>query len=339
MLPDWPRALGLPRRVGSIRSKPVDFQVYESLPFAASGDGEFVLLEVEKRELNTHDVVRRLARFADVAPRAVSYAGLKDRHAVTRQFFSVHLIRRREPDWAVLTNEKLTVLSAQRHHRKLRIGALAGNRFVITIRGLSKPLRDDDLAKLAEVGVPNYFGAQRFGHHGDNITAARAMFDGRRVDRARRSMLLSAARSLIFNDYLAQRVTDGSWNQYIPGDVLMLAGTGSHFVATENDDLDALRQRINEGDLHPGGPLFGKAGAGAVNEAAELEQTVFDQHQALCSGLLAAGLRLQRRALRLQPEELVGEPFGDDAYRVSFSLPAGCYATTVLRELVDSDSG
>ncbi|MDN5925146.1 MAG: tRNA pseudouridine(13) synthase TruD, partial [Xanthomonadales bacterium] len=214
-----------------LRTTPEDFRVDEILGYVASGEGEHVLLQVQKRGANTDWVARELARFAGVAPLAVGYAGQKDRHALTTQAFSVQLAGKPEPDWSQFPHAEVSVLSSTRHLRKIKRGALAGNRFELVLREVSgdHALAEQRLAAIAARGVPNYFGEQRFGRGGANVERALAMFAGKRVDRATRSMLVSAARSQIFNDVLAARVVDGSWDQALDGEIWSLAGSRSWF--------------------------------------------------------------------------------------------------------------
>ena len=228
---ELPRAYGGPVLRATLRATAEDFRVEEILGYDADGHGEHVLLWVEKRDANTDWVARELAKFAGVPPVAVGYAGLKDRHAVTRQTFSVQLAGKPDPDWSTLGCAGVAVLAATRHSRKLKRGALRGNRFVLTLRDVQgdPAAADALLAQIAARGVPNYFGEQRFGRAGNNVAQARAMFAGRRVERNQRSMLLSAARSQIFNDVLATRVERGVWDTALDGEIWSLAGSHSWF--------------------------------------------------------------------------------------------------------------
>ena len=344
-MPDYPdltvlpHAYGQPHSRGRLRATPEDFQVREELDFAPDGTGEHVWLWVRKRGANTDWVARQLARRAGVPPGAVSYAGLKDRHAVTEQWFSVHLPGKADPDWSTDPDSDFAVLEAARHSRKLRRGALRGNAFRIVVREL-----DGDPAELAArferiaaTGVPNYFGEQRFGREGGNLERAAAMFEGREKvrDRQQRGLYLSAARSALFNAVLARRVVEGSWNQALPGEVLMLAGSHSIFTMEEADDT--IRQRIAAFDLHPTGPLWGVGDLSSTGAARELETAVATMLPRFCDGLAAAGLKQERRALRLMVQDATLEWPEPGVAVLGFRLPAGAYATTVLREWIESD--
>ncbi len=339
MLPALAYAFGIPPVKGVVRSRPEDFFVDEVLGFDPDGEGEHVLLQIEKRNTNTQWLADQLARFVGIPKRDVSYAGMKDKHAVTRQWFSLGMAGAEEPDWDKLNSEDLRVLQHARHRRKLRRGTLRGNRFKLVIRDLHGDLGalETRLQHVADQGVPNYFGAQRFGHEGANLQQAEAMFQGRRIkDRHKRSLYLSAARSFLFNAVLSPRVARGDWNQAISGEVLMLAGTNSYFVP---ETIDAeITQRLTDFDIHPSGCLWGKGSSPAQGKAAELERHLAETHPLLCRGLEQAGLKQERRALRLPVAELRWElDAAANILVLQFFLPAGAYATTVLRELVQTD--
>ena len=332
-----PRAFGEAVLSAVIRSTPEDFFVEEIAGFEASGEGEHLLLTVEKRGLNTAAVARRLAEWAGLPEMAIGYAGLKDRHAVTRQRFSVHLPKRVAPDTAALQSDGLRVLDATWHNRKLPRGALAGNRFVLVLREV-RGERDAIEARLAQIaahGLPNWFGEQRFGRDGGNVEAALAMFAGRRVRREQRSILLSAARSELFNRVLAARLRDASWNTGLEGEVWMLAGSRSVFGPEPWNE--ALAERLARFDIHPSAPLWGAGGLRSTGECAELELGALSDDDALAmrAGLEQAGLKQERRALRLVADGLSVDWLGESTLRLCFSLPPGSYATALLQELGD----
>ena len=282
-------------------------------------------------------VAREIAHWAGVAEHAVDYAGLKDRHAVTRQRFTVWLPKKVAPDFDALQSDDLRVLDHAWHARKLPRGALAGNRFVLVLRDVEgqRDAIDARLQAIATQGVPNYFGEQRFGRGGNNVQQAVAMFAGRRVKREERSMLLSAARSELFNRVLAARVEAGTWNSALDGEVWMLDGSRSVFGPESlTDDLQA---RLDAFDIHPTGPLWGAGELRSSGIAREFELAALEGDSAsrLRGGLEHAGLKQERRALRLQPQALAWRWLDDAALELRFDLPPGCYATTVLRELGD----
>ena len=331
----FPRAHGAAVCGAAIRTSPEDFFVEEIASFEPSGSGEHLLLTVEKRGMNTAFAAKRIATWAGVAESAIGYAGLKDRHAVTRQRFSVWLPKKVAPDIAALQSDDLDVLEHAWHARKLPRGALAGNRFVLLLRDVSGDRAGIDarLAAIRARGIPNAFGAQRFGKEGGNLDKALAMFAGRRMRREERSLLLSAARSALFNDVLARRIADGSWDRGMEGEVWMLAGSHSVFGPEPLDD--ALRARVEAFDIHPTGPLWG---AGELRTSGELHASESAVASALADGRLAdglvrAGLRQERRALRIAVPGLEWEWRDAGSLQLAFRLPAGAYATALLHEL------
>jgi tRNA pseudouridine13 synthase len=336
LLPDWPRVQGQQEAIGIIRSCPEDFRVDEELGFEADGEGEHLLINLRKRNRNTDQVARELARHAGVRARDVSYCGLKDRVAVTTQWFSIWLPGKPDPDWSVVEDDDVQVISQARHRRKLPRGALRANRFTLVLRDIqgNRDALQQRLNTVKENGVPNYFGEQRFGRNGSNLQAAQAMFAGRKVkDKHLRGLYLSTARSFLFNEVLAERVRAANWNQVLPGEALMLAGSRSYFIANEIDD--EILRRHAEGDVLPSGPLWGRGELPSQLEAQELELSVLAGQTIFREGLEKAGLKQERRSLCLSVEDFQWQwlPEGEHL-QLQFSLPAGCYATSVLRELV-----
>lgn len=331
-----PFAYGAPQSRGVIRSVPEDFQVDEIPGFEPDGEGEHCLLQIQKRDSNTDWVAGQLARIAGVSRADVSYAGLKDRHAVTTQWFSVRMAGKPEPDWSRIGSEEYRVLNSTRHGRKLRVGALKGNQFKIVVRDFQGDQADLEsrLTTVAEQGIPNYFGEQRFGADDSNLASARALFSGelKRIKRQKRGFYLSAVRSFLFNQVLAARVDAGNWCTPLAGERMMLAGTRSSFLATEIDET--LRERHQQMDVHLSGPLWGRGEAMVAGEVAQLEGDVLAAHGFWREGLEQFGLKMERRALRVPVASLVWSVEGD-VLEMAFSLPKGCYATTVLRECLD----
>ena len=330
-----PRAHGAAVLTARMRSTPEDFVVAEIDAFPPTGTGEHLLLTVEKRGMNTAFAASRIAQWAGVPEMAIGYAGLKDRHAVTRQRFSVHLPKRVAPDIAALESPDLRVLAGSWHAKKLPRGALGGNRFELVLREIDgeRSAIDARLRAIADRGVPNYFGEQRFGRGGDNVAGALAMFAGRRMRREQRTMLLSAARSELFNRVLAARVDAGCWDIGLDGEVWMLDGSRSVFGPEPwTPDLQA---RLAAFDIHPTGPLWGRGATRATGDALALETAALSDGDGpdLQSGLEAAGLKQERRANRLRPGALRWEWRDGPALWLGFDLPAGCYATTVLHAL------
>lgn len=330
-LPVWATVYGAPSGQGKIRTVPDDFIVIENLAFEPSGEGEHAFLCIEKTGENTDYVARQLAKFAGVRQRDVSYAGLKDRHAVTTQWFSVWLPGKVDPDWREVETDNIKVLHTVRHARKLKRGVLSGNSFKLLIRDWQgdKAQTEQQLNAIKAGGIANYYGEQRFGHAGHNINKALALFAGAKVGREQRSMYLSAARSYLFNQILAARVTDKTWNQAQAGDYYVFDLGHSFFKAEQIDD-DIIR-RLDAKEIHPTGLLWGKGNA----ELSSIEQAVIAEHQALADGLVACGLEQDRRALRINVADLAWQFVDDTTLSLSFTLPAGSYATAVLREIIN----
>ena len=330
---DFPFAHGGPPLRGRLRASAEDFVVDEVLGFSADGAGEHALLQIEKRDANTEWVAQQLARFAGVAPMSVGYSGLKDRHALTRQAFSVHLPGRKDPDWQALDIEGVRIVEVSRHAKKLKRGVHRGNRFRIRLTDIEGDrekavLRMDEVAKC---GLPNYFGDQRFGRNGDNLRSAQALFAGARMGRSQRGFALSAARSYLFNLVLAHRVERKIWDQALQGEVWMLAGSHSIFGPQTIDD--DLRGRLATFDIDPTGALWGRGELRSSGEVAEIEAAVALAEATLADGLVANDLRQERRSLRLRASDSNHEWQQDGSLVLSFSLPSGTFATSVLREI------
>lgn len=305
-----------------------------------SGSGEHRWLWLEKTGANTEWAARQLAKACQVPPRQVGYAGLKDRHGITGQWFSVQLPRVSETETInAALPANLRVKESHWHHKKLRTGALQGNSFVITLRHVQgdRNAAEVILQQLKNKGFPNFFGRQRFGRSGENVQAAARAFTENRLPRQRhrRGLLLSAARSFLFNAMLARRVDDGSWSICQPGDVVQLNGSRSWFVlGGDTAEINETQQRLTAGDVHLTGALWGRGELPTQHRPARLEQAVAKKYHQLALGLEKAGLSLSRRPLRCLPEKLSWQwqPH-DNALQLAFSLPAGSYATELLAEL------
>jgi tRNA pseudouridine13 synthase len=333
----------LPGTGGILKASPADFVVEEIPAYQPCGEGEHLFLWIEKEDVAADALMRHLARALGIPREEIGVAGLKDRRAVTRQFVSVPA---RIGDRAASANtDAIRVLSAVRHTNKLKTGHLKGNRFSILLRE-TQPA--DEALKLAEavasrlraVGVPNYYGEQRFGIEGETAALGFALLRGEKSARdippVKRKFLLrlalSAAQSDLFNLALADRLRRGELRKVLAGDVMRKATTGGLFVA---EDLSVEQARLDAGETQVTGPLFGPkmprpqgepaAREAAVLAAADLPSDVFERYSKLTSGA--------RRPYLTTVPDLAASP--DSAgLRLTFTLPAGAYATVVLRELM-----
>ncbi|MDR9469215.1 tRNA pseudouridine(13) synthase TruD [Marinospirillum sp.] len=339
---ELPRAWPAPPWKGLYRCSPEDFQVEEELGFEPDGEGEHLFLWVEKTGTNTGFLAEELARRAAIPAKNVSFSGLKDRHAVTRQWFSLHLPGQADPELSQLNSDHWQVLKAVRHSKKLKRGVHRGNHFRLRIRIDQANASTGDWLEerwklLQEKGVPNYFGPQRFGQGGQNINRAlqwlTATGKRRKARRQDKSLWLSSLRSALFNLWLAEAIAKGDWNQALQGGCFNLAASRSRFSAGPEEVLEAIQARVDQLDLHPTGPLAGQGRPEVADQALEREQDFFTPWQELVELLANQGLHQERRSQRLVPEQT---SFVWEApwLTLGFYLPAGSFATSLLREIV-----
>lgn len=327
---------GKPQGTGIIKANPEDFIVIEDLGFGPDGDGEHLLLRILKNGCNTRFVADALAKYLKVHAREVSFAGQKDKHAVTEQWFCVRLPGKEMPNMKGFELEGCQVQEYARHRRKLRLGALQGNRFTLVLRNVSDRAElDQRLNTILHQGVPNYFGSQRFGMGGNNLHQALrwAQTNAPIRDRNKRSFYLSAARSAMFNQIVSERLKKPDFNQVIDGDALQLAGRGSWFVATP-EEMPELQTRVDNGDLLITAPLPGDGAWGTLNAALAFEQQCVAEETELQGLLVRERVEAARRAMLVMPKELSWNWWDDATVELSFWLPAGSFATSVVRELM-----
>jgi tRNA pseudouridine13 synthase len=316
-LPQWPNAYPASGATATLKYLNEDFIVTELPLQLPSGEGEHIWLDIEKNGANTAVVAQQLAQAAGVNEWDVGYAGLKDRYAITRQWFSIYQpkggMKGDMPDLTQLQHPEFKVMSQSRHVKKLRPGDLQGNQFRIVLREVTgdRDAIETNLKAVAAHGVPNYFGAQRFGFEGGNVEQGRAMLarEIRVRNPKKKGIYLSAVRSFIFNEVLALRIQQGLWGKTLPGDVM--------------DDLGL-----------PTGPLWGRGRVITTDQAQALENGVAVRHATLCNGMEYAGLDQARRALVARPADMSWAWPQADQLVLTFSLPAGTYATSVLSEIL-----
>lgn len=326
---------------GVIRQKNTDFIVTEIPSVTPVGTGEHVWLKLQKSGENSDWLAGLLARIAKVKRRDVSYAGMKDRHAVTTQWFSIYLPGKAAPNWQERLPESIQLLAETRHERKLRLGTLKGNHFQIIIRdcqfsGLENSAQiEQRVALIRAQGVPNYFGEQRFGRNFNNLHKAEAWFAGEFTPKKRQlqSIFLSAARSWIFNQILSQRVQQQTWNKAIEGDVFMFSSSKSWFSETVDSNI---LQRITAKELNPTAALWGVGELASKHGIQQLEQQIATDNAHFAQGLEQHKLRQDRRSLRLLVNDIEAQWLDKNSLQLRFSLPAGSYATTVLDEILDT---
>lgn len=331
-LPDWPRAHGLVLAKGYLKQQCDDFVVTERLPEQPAGAGEHLWLVAEKRSQNTEWVARQLARCFGVAPREVGYAGRKDRHAVARQTFSVPLPLCAAAPCPPLSIPGVTLVTSARHRRKLKIGQLIGNHFSIRVRHSTAARTEVEQRwrQVCQQGVPNYFGPQRFGTDGSNLQVGIDWLRGRtKLPRFRQSICLSAVRAFLFNQLLAHRVEKNSWQQPHQYDYVQFTeGKAGFYVEELTADI---AQRAHAGKLSACASLVGQRKQRFLALDAD-ESAVLEPYADIVEALIAKQVIRQFRKLRVLPESpALNWMDGDPVF--SFFLPAGSFATAVLREL------
>ncbi|MEM7420513.1 MAG: tRNA pseudouridine(13) synthase TruD [Pseudomonadota bacterium] len=346
----WHYYFDKPVSTGIFKFQADDFQVVEDLGYEPCGEGEHQFVFVEKTNTNTAFVAEQLARFVKLPLRQITYAGRKDKYAVTQQWFGIHAPGKPDFDFSTFELEGVRVLKQVRHNKKLRTGQLKGNHFTITLRQVMHPEAiEERLQEIAEHGVPNYYGEQRFGvmrlndmgevQRGGNLVMAERMVNGEAIrHRNKRSMALSALRSWLFNEMLSTRLETEQFDTVIDGDALVLSGSNSFFMydkAIADERHLRAQERYAEKDVCPSAPLWGKGELATKNQALALEQSVASDHSEVIDFLSQCGFEQERRAIKIWPSQLQWQSKGD-TFTVSFSLPSGCFATSVLRECVET---
>jgi tRNA pseudouridine13 synthase len=326
-----------PTATGVIKQSPEDFQVDELLGFDPmlddSANGPHYWLHLRKTGINTRYLAELLARQNNCKLRDVGFSGMKDRHAVTTQWFSIPV----KGTGPIVEQEGVELIKATQNRKKLKRGVHRENRFKITIRDL-QGFDENVLRRIKREGVPNYFGAQRFGHRFGNLPKAEAMFANalqespRKMKRDQRSLYLSAARSFLFNQIVSARLANGSWMSPMGGEPMNLDGSGSVFVPGFVDG--ELSERLASGDIHTTGSMWGAGSDEAAdNEIVQFERDLLSQWPVLRDGLVNFGLQSTRRPLRMMLKDFTWH-LTDSTLELNFTLGKGAYATSVLREIL-----
>ncbi len=325
---------------GRARSVPEDFRVEEIPAYPPDGEGTHLFVRFEKRGVTTPRAVEFMARALGVDPRAAGYAGMKDRDAVTVQWASFERATIEAAN--ALELEGIRVLEAAFHRGKLRTGHLHGNRFILRIRDTpSERFADVErvVERLCREGVPNYYGEQRFGRDGDNAEKARAwLIDGGRAPRApfERKLLASALQSEFFNQCVADRVSCNALGRVTHGEVVQKTESSASFVV---EDVAEVQSRCDDWALSPTGPMFGPEMRWPMHDARAAEEALLTRAGLTVESLERFGRfgRGTRRVVRVRPADLELSK-EDDGFSLRFSLPAGSYATVVLREIFKEDA-
>jgi tRNA pseudouridine13 synthase len=332
----WPKAYPELEMTASFKSLEEDFSVSEITNRELTETGPHLYLYIEKKGSNTHWLARQLANHAKIDLKDVGYAGLKDRHAVTRQWFSLP-IKNKEPDLTHLFNkDEFTLIEKGFYGVKLKRGALGGNQFRLVIRDVQgiKSDIEERLELIKNNGVPNYFGQQRFGNDNENLFQAAKLYQtGKRPrNRQKASMYFSASRSYLFNHMLAKRVNSNSWDKPIEGEVFGFSGSLRGFAQEHSDEE---KSRFNEKDIHPTCALWGKGESVAEGELDAIEKTVIEANELFAQGIVRQGMKQERRVSRLLLPDLTWQWQSEDVLVLNFELGSGLFATSVLRELGD----
>jgi len=354
-------ATGKPELLARIKQHWDDFRVDEELGFAPTGAGEHLLLRIEKAGQSTTEVARQISSTLGISDSDIGYSGMKDRQARTRQWFSIRLDQAAEAELGRLQSDQLQILEQSRNQRKLQIGAHKANHFQLILRevmgvnasGAEPPATnaeaslDRKLQTLAQQGVPNYFGSQRFGRDLSNLHQVRELLRAeasqavatrnRYRHKRKRSMLYSAARAYLFNQLLSARITRGNWASYVDGDVLNLNHTKRCFLVEPGAWGPELQQRLDELDIHITGLLPGRIDSKdryvTRGQSADTEKAVCKEFAELVTGLEQQGLSAARRPLRFQVQQLQWQWLDSTTVSLAFTLPTGAYATSLLREV------
>ncbi len=370
----WRRLHGESLGTGQLKQSLNDFVVEEQLGFVPSGSGEHIFLWLEKTNLNTAFVAEEIAKFANLPLRNITYAGRKDKFALTRQWFGVHIANHEAPDWDNFALEGAKILDVTRNDRKLRVGVLKGNKFEVTIRNIqfSGDNTENDLIRRLELikerGAPNYYGSQRFGEirlkpldganssmastqletdmngpqaestkqmNGGNLALAEKLLEGEQIrNRNKRSMAISALRSWLFNEVIHQRIEQSWFTKAMLGDAMQLSGSNSFFVNDEAQEQTTIESRLTANDINITAPLWGNGKLHTTQTAKTFELHCIDAYKSITQTLNELGLKQERRAIRIVPENFEWQ-YKSNVLKLSFSLPSGCFATSIVRELMD----
>lgn len=337
---NWSYLQNPPTDLGKLKAENEDFKVIENLGYEMTGEGEFVALRVRKNGANTLFVGEKLAKFAEIPVKNMGYAGLKDRNAITEQWFCLQMPGLETPDFSTFELNGVEILDITRHNRKIRVGSLDGNHFELLLRDISETEEMKARLEFLKIhGFPNYFGDQRFGREDNNLSQAMRWAKGeiKVKDRKKRGFYLSSARSFIFNKVLSKRLEEKQHQTLHLNDVLQLSGSRSFFTADESQDFDELKARLESKDVQLTAPLIG----GELKVASLWEEDTLNHLMAdwgdLWKLMKQEKMSSARRALFCVPQNFSWQ-FEAEGLRLKFYLPAGSYATSLVRELIQIET-
>jgi tRNA pseudouridine13 synthase len=354
-LPVWRKAYPDIPWEAKYKTSNQDFLVTEELSFELNHDNEsgsqqleHLYLYIQKTSLTSYQLVELLADYFDIEQSRVGYAGLKDKKAITKQWFSVYLPGKfKSLDIEMLIGSQMVtatnsvrysgqceILKAQWYSGKIRRGAIARNQFKITLRSKTKipPAVFERLESISKMGFPNYFSEQRFGIEGQNIKLIDSWVKNKTIPEPKlHSILFSAARSRLFNNILNSRIESENWNQAIAGDYYMLNGTNTCFEVKSLDHN--ISERCKSGDIHPCASLWGVGNPKILAEAGEIESQCLRQFKSWCQFLEEKQLKIAYRSMRCLVQNLHWQSLNNTDLELNFALPSGSYATALLHEL------
>ena len=322
----------LPGIGGAIKATPGHFVVEEILPYAACGEGEHVYVTFRRAGWNTADAARIMQKHLGLTPSDVGWGGRKDKTAVVVQTLSF----RCGVNYPLADVEKtladlpFEILAIDRHRNKIKTGHVAANRFTVVISHPGPDALPRALAiaeQLKQTGVPNFYGPQRFGYGLQNIHRGFALFSAGKKGR-KDTFMVSVVQSALFNIWLKQRMQAGEYRRLLSGDVVKKTDTGGMFTV---EDLAIEDPRFTAGEIVYTGPIFGFKMKPAMHAAGEKEATLLRQFSLAPEDFRQFRSPGSRREAILNLTDLTLAEV-DDGLRLTFTLPSGAYATTVLRE-------
>ncbi|WP_440615893.1 tRNA pseudouridine(13) synthase TruD [Cysteiniphilum sp. 6C5] len=320
--------------IGKLKTYNQDFLVEEIFDFDLTGNGEHIWLFIEKNGLNTKDIIRALSRYTGLKQRDIGYSGLKDKHAITRQWFSLYYPSKADIDFSEFNVENCNILRINRHNKKLKIGSHKANHFTLVLRDLTLPFPEIEpkIKHIVQHGFINLFGEQRFGH--DNLQQAHDVVDGKiKLNPKDHGFLLSVMRSFLFNAYVQFRQQNHTDQKALIGDIVGFSDGNSVFQVTA-ENQDEIQQRIESKELSIAAPLIGKQQKLFFTNEALRQYEQFTQAHGKFIDYLAAHSEMQFRSIYAYAKNLdYSHDVSKNTLTLSFSLGTGAYATSLIEAL------